>query len=95
VAVVALASILYASDYLIAAVRKQNPKAGQAFGTVTVQHYYSIPQKDGKAELVFQDPHTQTCVRSIFPHFGYTPCWYARRKSQTPISMTIFVKGIH
>jgi hypothetical protein len=90
---VALLGVLYASDYLFAVIRKGNPKAGQAFGTVTVQHYYSIPHKDGKAELVFQDPQTQPCVRSIFPHFGYTPCWYARRESQTPIPMTILVNN--
>ena len=94
VAAVLLLGILYASDYLFAIIRKHNPKAGQPFGTVTVQHYYSIPHKDGKAELVFQDPQTQACVRSLFPHFGYTPCWYARRESHTPIPMDIVVNGI-
>jgi hypothetical protein len=89
VATILLLVILYASDYLFAVIRKNNPKARQAFGTVTVQHYYSIPHKDGKAELVFQDPQTQACIRSLFPHFGYTPCWYARRESQTPIPMII------
>lgn len=90
----ALLGLLYAGDYLFAAARKHNPKAGNAFGTVTVQHYYSIPQKDGRAQLVFQDPQTQVCLRSLFPHFGFVPCWYARRQSQTPIPMDIIVDGI-
>ena len=49
-----------------------------AFSTVTVRPYYAIPQKSKKTELMFQDPVDETCVNSLLPHMGYTPCWYRR-----------------
>lgn len=46
-----------------------------AFGQVQVQPYYAVPMKDGKTEFIMLDPETDTCIHSIFPHFGYRPCW--------------------
>jgi hypothetical protein len=31
--------------------------------------------KDGKTQFIMLDPETDTCIRSLFPHFGYRPCW--------------------
>ena len=58
-----------------------------AIGVVKVQPFYVIPHKDGKAELVFGDPVNQTCVHSLFPHLGYSTCWYLNRKNQNPTMM--------
>jgi hypothetical protein len=24
-------------------------------------------------------PKAESCIHAMFPHFGYTPCWYAVR----------------
>jgi hypothetical protein len=69
--------LLYAGDY--ASVRFRIPKSREPLGTVLVQPYYAVPLKDGKTELMFLKPENQTCVNSIFPHLGYSPCWYVRR----------------
>ncbi len=52
--------------------------------TTQVRTLYAVPRKDGKAELDFGDPETQTCVHSLFPHLGYDPCWYTKRQNQQP-----------
>ena len=56
-----------------------------AFGQVQVQPYYAVPMKDGKTQFMMLDPETDTCIRSIFPHFGSQPCW--RMKTQQRINM--------
>jgi hypothetical protein len=33
------------------------------------------------------DPETQTCVKSLAPHFGYKPCWYLDGRKQPRINM--------
>jgi hypothetical protein len=76
---VLLCSGIYLSDYLYARYRiakKQDP-----FGVVNIRSYYAIPLKSGKTELVFQEPENQVCVKSLFPHFGYSPCWYVKRRN--------------
>lgn len=60
---------------------------GGPLDTVQVQRTYEIPHKDGRAEFAFAEPQTVTCVRSIFPHLGYSPCWYLKRHSQQMIPM--------
>ena len=69
--------LVYAGDY--AAVRFRIPKARNPFGTVQVQRYYSVMKKDGEPDFYFNPPQDQVCVRSLFPHLGYTPCWYLNR----------------
>lgn len=59
----------YAGDFAVA---KSRP-----LGSVVVQPYYAIHQKNGKIEFDYGvPPETQNCVASALPHFGYTPCWY-------------------
>lgn len=50
-----------------------------AFGSVTVKHYYAVLQKNGKTTYLFDPPHLETCVNSLFPHAGSAPCWYLSR----------------
>lgn len=47
--------------------------------TVTIKRYYAVGLKNGKTEMYYADPETQTCVNSIFPHMGDSPCWYLRK----------------
>lgn len=49
-----------------------------AFGSVTVHPYYAFPRKDKKTEIIFDDPQDETCVNSLFPQMGDSPCWYLR-----------------
>lgn len=77
--------VLYIGDYATIEVRA---KFGHAFGTVRVEPTYAIPQKNGQAEFVFGEPHDQTCVHSLFPHFDDTPCWYLNRTATKPIAIS-------
>ena len=70
---------LYAGDYLTA--------RRAALGSVKVDRYYAIPQKDGKTEFVSAPPENQACVQSLLPHLGYNPCWYVNRHKRKRIDM--------
>jgi hypothetical protein len=72
----AVAILFYGADWAVLKFRAATNH--NAFGTVTVRPYYAIPQKSKKTELMFQDPVDETCVNSLLPHMGYTPCWYRR-----------------
>jgi hypothetical protein len=53
---------------------------------------YAIPLKNGATEYELdarQPKETVKCVRALFPHLGYSPCWYLRQNSQKPIPMVI------
>lgn len=79
------AAVLYIGDdvwlrYRIATNR-------QPYGTVTVRPYYAVPQKDHKTEFLMDDPQDMTCVESLFPHFGDSPCWYLNGHKEKRINM--------
>lgn len=80
-----LAASVYAADY--ASVRIPIPKDRAAFSTVTVRPYYAVGLKSGKSDLYFLDPQKQTCVNSLFPHLGFSPCWYLRKHTHPAIAM--------
>jgi hypothetical protein len=80
-----LVLVTYAGDYL--SVRCRIPKSRDPFATVTVQPYYAIHQKNGKTEYDFVPPESEVCVRSLFPHFGYSPCWYLKRHTEKRIDI--------
>jgi hypothetical protein len=75
----------YAGDYL--SIRYRIPKSRDPFATVTVQPYYAIHQKNGKTEYDFSQPESEVCVRSLFPHLGYSPCWYVKRHTEKRIDI--------
>ena len=81
--VVSLA-VVYAGEDV--SVRYRIPANRQALGTVTVQRYDAIPEKNGKVEFAFEEPVTRTCVRSLFPHLGYPPCWYLSRHAEQRVN---------
>ncbi len=86
IGVLLLLSAVYGGDYLWLRLRlllHRNP-----YSILTVQPFYAVPNKNAKGEqYFFLDPHTQTCVRSLFPHLGYSPCWYLNRHKQRRISV--------
>jgi len=77
--------IFYLGDYL--SVRYRIPEGRAQFGVVKVQTYYAVGLKSGKTEFMFLGPKNQTCVHSVFPHFGASPCWYLNRKKVQRINM--------
>jgi hypothetical protein len=76
-AVVGAAVLLYALDFALFHIRIATNR--NAYGSVTVNHYYAILQKNGKTNLIFDPPQAQTCVNAAFPHGGFLPCWYLSR----------------
>jgi hypothetical protein len=83
IAVVSLCGLLtiaYAADYL--SIRYRIPGNREQLGMVTVRRYDAVQEKNGKTEFLFNPPEAQTCVHSLFPHFGYTPCWYLARHAE-------------
>ena len=88
----ALAAFTYLTDYAQIHLRASYPRLGSPFDSVNIVRIYAIPLKSGKVEYqldALQPDVTVTCVRSLFPHFGFSPCWYVRRNSQKPIPMVI------
>ncbi len=78
-------TVLYAGDYLSA--RFRLPGNRQTLATVDVQTLWAIKQKDGRIEYAPGDSGPQTCLLSLFPHLGYTPCWYLRRHARKIITV--------
>jgi hypothetical protein len=96
VLIVALAAIVYAGDYAVVRLRASYPRLGNAFGSVQMVRLLAIPLKNGRVDYeldALQPEATVTCVRALFPHLGYPPCWYVRRQSQKPIPMVILVSA--
>jgi hypothetical protein len=76
--------VLYLGDY--AALRYRVARNGLAAATETVTVLYGTPLKNGQVRIFWDQPQTQTCIRSLFPHFGYPPCWYAKRHATRVIT---------
>ena len=85
-------AIVFACDYALLRLRAAYPRFGSAYDSVKIDRLLAIPLKNGRVEyeLDAQQPEvTVTCVRTIFPHQGYAPCWYVRRNSEKPIPMMV------
>jgi hypothetical protein len=76
---IAAVVLVYAGDYLWAKHLMSSPGSAAALGTVMVHHQWDVPRKDGRVEFDMEAPEAETCIHSLFPHFGYVTCWYAAR----------------
>ncbi len=76
-------AIAYAADYAIFKHKMSQNSGAAALGSVT--SYYGTALKDGKMEIFTDQPLTETCAHSLFPHSGYRPCWYAKGNNVKPI----------
>ena len=72
-AAVLLPALIWAGDY--ARLLTVNPR----FGSVRTQRYFAVTLKNHKTEFMYDDPSDQSCVHSLFSHFGCSPCWYLQR----------------
>jgi hypothetical protein len=86
---VAAVILIYLGDTLSVWHRMANKTSDNPLTTLTTQPIIEIPQKDGREEIVLGDSQTQTCVRALFPHDGYSPCWYVARQNQSITTMTL------
>jgi hypothetical protein len=71
---------LYAGDYVLLRYRVARNQGG--LGTVTIYRYYAVEEKNRKTEYIFDHAEDQTCAHSLFPHLGYSACWYLKRHSE-------------
>ena len=85
IAVAALSAcvLLYAVDFGLFQIKMSRNNGADALGTVT--YFYGAAMKDGKMEIFTDEPQTETCAHSLFPHAGYRPCWLAARNAVKPI----------
>jgi hypothetical protein len=96
-ALLAILALIYGYDYASVRRRMSANKQGDPIEVITYPHLLAIPQKGNKVEYALdaQSPMaSQTCVHSLFPHFGYSPCWYVTRRSKTPTQMTILAPSL-
>jgi hypothetical protein len=94
-ALLMLLAMAFGYDYASVRRRMSAHRPGDPFDVVTYPHLLAIPQKGNKVdyELDAQSPmESDPCVHSLFPHYGYTPCWYVLRKSKSPTQMTILLR---
>jgi hypothetical protein len=77
--------VVYIGDYL--SLRFQIPGGRPQFGQVTVNPLYAIQVKNGKIQYEPGQQETDTCVHSLFPHFGNSPCWYLMRHKDKIINI--------
>jgi len=82
--------LLYGSDYLYVRVRMRHRKSADPFEPMKSLRVLAIPEKNGKTEYevgALNPEQTVTCVHSLFPHFGYSPCWYVKPRVNQPIPL--------
>ena len=90
VGAVAALAVLYVRDYLSVRIRAMHPRPADPLESLTALRVLAIPEKNGKTEYEVdaQNPEqTVTCVHSLFPHYGFSPCWYVKPKINQPIPM--------
>lgn len=73
----ALVVLIYVGDWAWFTYRNWKPKAKDPLETMTF--FLATATKGGRVEIFYDQPQTRTCVHSLFPHAGYTPCWYLDR----------------
>jgi len=80
-----LAAMVYGGDWLV--VRYRNWRHRDIFGSISVTQVYVIHEKNGKTQYQYVPPQDQVCVHALFPHFGYSPCWYVSRHAEKQIDI--------
>jgi hypothetical protein len=90
IASASLVALVYFGDYLSVRLRMLHAKPADPFESIKTVRVLAIPEKNGKTEYEVdaQNPEqTVTCVHSLFPHAGFSPCWYVKPKLNQPIPM--------
>ena len=94
-ALILFLAVAYGYDFASVRSRMSAKKPGDPFDVVTYPHLLAIQLKGNKVdyELDAQSPmESDPCIHSLFPHYGYTPCWYVLRRSKNPTQMMIVLR---
>jgi len=89
-AILASLALVFCADYVYVRIRMIHAKPADPFETITSLRILAIPEKNGKTEYetdARNPEQTVTCVHSLFPHYGYSPCWYVKPRINQPIPM--------
>lgn len=70
---VSITAVVFGGDDLYARWRHE------PFADVHIDRILAVSEKFNKIDYERTDPITERCVYSLFPHFGYNPCWYVTR----------------
>ncbi|HXJ80310.1 MAG TPA: hypothetical protein VMS64_16720 [Candidatus Methylomirabilis sp.] len=89
IVLVVLLSLLYIGDDVSVRYRMAHQKDGDPLQRVT--YYIATMLKNGRVEVFYDQPQTEVCVRALFPHRGYRPCWYVTR--HTVRRVAVFTNG--
>jgi hypothetical protein len=76
--VILLPVFVYFCDSIYLRYKKAYQGNTAALGSV--QFYPAAELKNGKTEVYYGSPQTEVCAHSLFPQYGYRPCWYASRE---------------
>jgi hypothetical protein len=79
--VVVLLVVAWLTDYI------QLRRSARPTGSVEIKRYFAVGLKNGKTEMMYAEPQTETCVNAVFPHQGYSPCWYVARHAVRQIEL--------
>jgi hypothetical protein len=85
IAAVLMVVLVYLGDFAWLAFRAHRNQ--NAFGSVTLDTYYTVKLKNGKTEFDYAGPQNIECVHSLMPHYGDNPCWYASRKKEQQVNI--------
>src|SRR5215472_9802302 len=89
-AVLIVSAASYGGDFLWFRFRMLHARPSDPLETLKTLRVLAIPEKGGKTsyEIDQQNPEqTVTCVHSLFPHAGFSPCWYVQPRLSQPIQM--------
>ena len=92
ISVLSIFCALYVGDELSFQYKVHGSRSGNPFGAVDMQRMLAIELKGGKVQYTLdqqQPAQIQKCVYSLFPHAGFSPCWYLLRQSRKPIPLLI------
>lgn len=75
-------AITWVADYALFRYRVWQNRA--PYGSVVVNEYYTIQEKNNRTEYIYKSTDQQTCANSLFPHSGLQVCWYLRKHAEKP-----------
>lgn len=87
-ALLLLALVVYATDFVVLRLRMRYSTPTMPFEMMTRARLLAIPEKSGKTDYELdevQPTETLTCVHALFPHYGDQPCWYMKPRLNQPI----------
>jgi len=72
-ALVVVGALTYSADDLSARFR------GKPTEQLKIDPVYAAINHFNQVEYSVGTPYMATCVDALFPHFGFSPCWYLRK----------------